>query len=111
MFFGSWAYWGSTMNEAYMPAPSRNAARLVVHTPRIRIIVMSISGSRLRISFVTHSAQNTSPMANTPSVLGEPQPQTVVCAMAISTADMPMLIRTAETQLTVAFDRTGDSGM
>ena len=33
------------MNEAYMPAPSRKAVRLVVHTPRIRIIVMSISGS------------------------------------------------------------------
>ena len=50
VLLGSCANCGKTMNDAYMPAPSRNAARLVVHTPRIRIIVMSISGLRLRIS-------------------------------------------------------------
>ena len=32
------------MNDEYSPPPIRNAARFVVHTPRIRIIVMSTSG-------------------------------------------------------------------
>ena len=40
-----------------MPAPSRNAVRFVVQTPRIRIIVMSISGDALRTSTATHAQQ------------------------------------------------------
>ena len=40
-----------------MPAPSRNAVRFVVHTPRIRIIVMSIRGDALRSSTATHAQQ------------------------------------------------------
>src|SRR5437588_11670605 len=63
VLLGSCANWGNTTNDEYMPAPSRNAARLVVHTPRIRIIVMSTSGMRLRTSTAIHSAQNPNPMA------------------------------------------------
>ncbi len=41
---GSCTNCGITMNDEYIPAPSRNAARFVVHTPRTRIISMSTSG-------------------------------------------------------------------
>src|ERR1039458_4951595 len=99
------------MNDAYMPAPSRNAARLVVQTPRIRIIVMSTSGSRLRTSTAIHSDENTRPIANRAIVLVPPHPQTVVCAIAIRTQQMPRLINTAATQLTLPGERTGDSGI
>jgi hypothetical protein len=111
VYLGSWAMSGNTMNEQYMPAPSRNAARFVVHTPRIRIIVMSISGWRLRTSTSTHRPQTAIPAASSPSVFGEPQPQTVVCAIATSTMQSPRLISAAATQLTVPGARIGDSGM
>src|SRR5436305_1029400 len=78
VLLGSCANSGKTMNDEYMPAPSRNAARFVVHTPRMRIIVMSTSGSRLRTSTATQIAPTTSPNASNASVLAEPQPQTVV---------------------------------
>src|ERR1700727_75894 len=99
------------MNDAYIPAPSRNAARLVVHTPRIRIIAMSIRGSRLRSSTATHAAHTAKPAARSPNVLGSPHPHTVVCAIAISRADIPALISAAAVQFTWAGERTGDSGM
>ena len=99
------------MNDEYRPAPSRNAARFVVHTPRIRIIFMSTSGTRLRSSTVTQSAQNSSPNPNMPSVFGEPHPHTVVWAIAISTPQMPTVINAAASQLTRPGERTGDSGM
>src|SRR5271167_3230465 len=78
VLFGSCANCGKTMNDAYMPAPSRNAARFVVHTPRIRIIVISISGLRLRTSTAIHAPETSSPSRIIPSVLGEPQPHVVV---------------------------------
>ena len=49
------------MNDAYMPPPIRKAARLVVQTPRIRIIVMSTSGFSLRVSIVIQSAITITP--------------------------------------------------
>src|SRR6516164_9885892 len=98
------------MNEAYIPAPSRNATRFVVHTPRIRIIVMSISGSLLWTSTQIHAAITTAPVANRAIVLDPPHPQTVVWAIAISTQEMPMLMSAAAGQLTRPGVRTGDSG-
>ncbi len=102
---------GKMMKDEYIPAPSRNAARLVVHTPRIRIIVMSTSGSVLRTSIRIHPAQTTSPIASRISVLAPPHPQTVVCAIAISTSDMPSDITPAATQFTLPGALIGDSGM
>ena len=99
------------MNDAYIPAPSRNAARFVVHTPRIRIIVMSISGSLLRTSTAIQATETARPTASRPSVFGEPQPQVVVSLIASSTIEMPIVIRAAASQLTRPGTRTGDSGM
>ena len=93
-----------------MPAPSRNAVRFVVQTPRIRIIVMSISGSALRASTAIQPQQTSRPAPSRPSVLGEPQPQLVVSLIASSTAVMPVLISTAAVQLIRPGTRTGDSG-
>ena len=111
MLVGSWAICGSTMNEEYMPAPSRNAAALVVHTPRIRIMFMSISGLSLRVSTNTHSAEIARPTAIIPRVFGDPQPHVVVSLIASSTVDMPAVIRAAASQLIRPGVLTGDSGM
>src|ERR1700749_5006239 len=62
------------MNDAYMPAPSRNAARFVVHTPRTRISAMSTSGSRLRTSTAIQAMHTATPTANRPMVLAPPPP-------------------------------------
>ena len=78
VLFASCANSGKMMNDEYIPAPSRNAVRLVVHTPRIRIIDMSISGSRLCTSTYIQAAMIRKPKSNSASVLGEPQPQVVV---------------------------------
>src|SRR5947207_13711389 len=68
VLLGSCANCGKTTNDEYSPAPSRNAATLVVQTPRIRIIAMSTSGSRLRTSTATQAAQTSNPNANSPMV-------------------------------------------
>jgi hypothetical protein len=100
-----------TMNDAYIPAPSRNADALVVHTPRIRIIVMSTSGLRLRTSTAIQATETVTPTAIRPSVLPDPQPHVVVSEIAINTIDMPAVISAAASQLTRPGSFTGDSGM
>ena len=107
---GSWANCGKTRNEAYMPAPSRNATRLVVHTPRMRIIAMSMSGSSLCSSTMIQAAVVARPKASSPIVLGEPQPQVIVSEIAMSTQQKPTDMRAAASQLTRPGTRTGDSG-
>ena len=97
---GSWASCGSSRNHAYSPAPTRKAARLAVHTPRTRIIVMSMSGLLLCSSTSIHTLQAARPNARSTSVFGPVQPQVVVWAIAISTADRPALIRAAAVQFT-----------
>ena len=108
---GSCANCGKTRNDAYIPAPSRNATRLVVQTPRMRIIAMSISGSSLWTSTHTQAAQPSSPIARSPRVLGEPQPQVIVSEIAIRTQMNPPDISAAASQLTRPGTLTGDSGM
>ena len=93
-----------------MPAPRRNAVRLVVHTPRIRIMVMSISGSRLRVSTATQPRHTITPAASRPSVRGEPQPHVVVSPIATRTPEIPRLISATAGQLMRPRTRTGDSG-
>ena len=100
------------MNDAYMPAPSRNAARLVVHTPRMRIIVMSISGLlAAHLDRDPDARDDEARRASRPSVFGEPQPQVVVSLTATSTVEMPIVISAAASQLMRPGTRTGDSGM
>ena len=82
----------------------------MVHTPRRRIIPMSISGSRLRSSTATHTAQMISPTASRESVRAEPQPQVVVSETASSASEMPIAIRPPATQLIRPGARIGDSG-
>src|SRR5204863_5774480 len=91
-------------------APGRKANGLVLQTPRIPIMVMSVSGSALRSSTSTQSAQTARPAASNPIVLGDPHPQVVVSEMAISTITMPADINAAASQLTRPGTRTGDSG-
>jgi hypothetical protein len=108
---GSCANCGMTMNDAYIPPPRRNATRFVVHTPRMRIIDMSISGSRLRTSTATHAVHTARPMAKSTIVFVPPQPQTDVWAIAIRMQQIPVLINAAASQFTWPGERTGDSGM
>src|SRR3954451_19591581 len=98
------------MNDAYMPAPSRNADRFAVHTARTRISVMSISGCALRDSTSTHATQIRSPTARTTSVFADPQPHVDASLTAIRTSVIPTLIRAAGSQLIRPGTRTGDSG-
>src|ERR1700736_1218409 len=99
------------MNDEYIPPPSRNAARFVVHTPRMRIIVMSIRGWRLRTSVTIQAPQITIPTENSPTVLTEVQPHLFASEIAISTQHIATLINVAASQLTFPGTRTGDSGM
>src|SRR4051812_20650709 len=98
------------MNDEYIPKPSMNATVLVVHTPRMRIIRMSTSGSVLLRSRATHEKSTTTPTPNSPSVRGESQPQPDAFVTASSTAVSPADISAAEPQLTRPGTRTGDSG-
>ena len=91
---------GEQQEERVQPPPSRKAARLTVHTPRTRIRAMSTSGLLLRSSTMIHTAQTARPAASRPRVRALVQPQTEVCAIAISTQHMPVLISAAATQLT-----------
>ena len=107
---GSCANCGRIRNEAYIPAPSRNATRFVVQTPRIRIIAMSINGSRECSSTITQAAVIASPSASRAIVLADNHPQLVVSEIAISTQLKPAVISAAASQLTLPGRRTGDSG-
>src|SRR4051794_25300579 len=107
---GSWTNCGIRMNDEYIPTPTRNATTLVVHTPWMRIIRMSTSGSGDWSSSRTHAASTTSPIAMPPSVLPEPQPQVVVSLIEISTITSPADIRNAARQLTWPGVLIGDSG-
>jgi hypothetical protein len=98
------------MNEEYIPTPTRKATRLVVQTPRRRIILISTSGSRARVSTTTHAVSRTTPRTMSASVFGEVQPQVVVSLVAIRTAVSPSDIRIAARLFTCPGTLTGDSG-
>ena len=99
------------MNDAYIPAPSRNADAFVVHTPRIRIIVMSISGFLLRTSTAIQSDRDRDPTASRPSVFGDPQPHVVVSRSRSARSRCQLVISAAASQLMRPGSFTGDSGM
>ena len=70
-----WTNWGIRMNALYMPKPSRSAAAFVVQTPLNRIILMSTSGCRERLSALTQAAADTADATTRPMVFPDPQPQ------------------------------------
>ncbi len=76
----------------------------------MRIIAMSMSGSRLRTSTTIHTTQTRRPAASRTRVFVEPHPQVVVSLIAIRTRLTPTLINPAATQLMRPGTRTGDSG-
>ena len=83
---------------------------MVVQTPRTRIIVMSISGLSLRTSTRIQARMKRTPTRVRPNVFAETQPQVVVSLIASSTAERPIVISAAASQLTRPGVRTGDSG-
>ena len=72
---------------------------------------MSTSGFALRTSTAIQATETAMPTASRPSVFVDPQPHVVVWLIAISTIDMPIVIRTAASQLMRPGSFTGDSGM
>jgi len=70
----SCANWGMRMKAEYKPAPIRNAAVFVVHTPRTRIIFMSTNGLELRVSTAT-TIRTRAVRREQPSVFGDPTPR------------------------------------
>ena len=82
----------------------------MVQTPRSRIIRMSTSGCRERVSTHTQNASRTAPAAMHPSVFADSQCHELVWLTATRTSTSPALIRIAASQLTWPGTRTGDSG-
>jgi hypothetical protein len=107
---GSSTNWGMIAIEPYIPIPSRKAARLVVQTPRMRIMCMSTSGSLQRSSLMIQSSTIPAPAATSPSVLTEPQPHVVAWLTPTSRAESPTVIRVAPSQLIRPGVLIGDSG-
>src|SRR3954471_19022434 len=110
VLLGSWTNCGMRMNDEYIPTPTRNATRLVVHTPWMRIIRMSTSGSGELTSSRIQKPSTTMPTAIPVRVLPEPQPQVLVSLIEISTITRPADISAAAFQLMCPGDLIGDSG-
>ena len=102
--------WGRNPNDANMPNPTNAATRLVVQTPRSRIICMSIIGTGTRVSTVTHATATSAATANRPRTLGEPQPHEFPSLSASSRATSQTESSTAGTTGRRPGVRTGDSG-
>src|SRR4051794_22113531 len=107
---GSWTNCGIRMNDEYIPTPTRNATTLVVHTPWMRIIRMSTSGSGELTSSRIQKPRTSRPRAMPVSVLPEPQPHVVVLVIEIRTITRPADISAAAVQLMWPGDLIGDSG-
>jgi hypothetical protein len=108
---GVWTNCGMSTNELYIPNPSRNPARLVVQTPRMRIIPMSTSGLGDLVSVQIHTTATTTPTAMSPSVRADSQPQLGASLIATSRHTSQSERSAAPVQSTVPGARTGDSGM
>ena len=93
-----------------MPTPSRNAARLVVHTPARAIIRMSTSGSSLESSRRTHPVSSAAPAPSRPSMRAEVSVHTLASLTATSSAARPAIISTAARRSIRPGVRTGDGG-
>lgn len=110
MLRGSCTNWGSRTKEEYIPTPTSTATRFVVQTPRIRIILMSTSGSFAPSSVLTQATRLRTPSAIRPSVLADPQPHALVWLTATSTRTRPVDISAAARQLMWPGSLTGEGG-
>src|SRR4051794_3223960 len=99
----------STKDEN-IPAPSRTAARLTVHTPRRPIISMSTSGLDDARSLRTQAAVKSAAATISPSTRVEPQPHAEPSLTASNRQTSHADSRTAPDQLTAPDVLTGDSG-
>ena len=110
LLLGSSISCGITAIDAYIPTPSRNAARFVVQTARVAIIRMSTSGWRERSSRPTQAATTAAAPANSPTVLVEPQPHVLASLTDTSRPARPIAISAAEPQLMFAEPCAGERG-
>ena len=108
--FGSSTNSGTRMNDEYIPKPKTSAARFVVQTARIRIIRMSTSAARLRVSTQTHATASTAATANRPSTRAEVQPHDSPSLTGRSSATSQPARSAAPVQSSRPGERTGDSG-
>src|SRR3954465_6626814 len=95
---------------AYIATPKSSPTRFVVHTPRTRIIRMSISGCSARDSAHTHTTASTTATASSTSTFGEPQPQFGASLTPTSSQTSHTESRNAVIQFTEPAARAGDSG-
>src|SRR5699024_6945762 len=102
---------GTHANGAYIPTPTSNATRFVVHTPGRRIMCMSISGTRARRSDTTQTPISTTPPVSSPITTGELQPQACPWLRASKIATSQPDNHTAGKKLMRPGVRTGDSGI
>ena len=93
-----------------MPKPTQPATTLEVHTPRRRIMCMSIIGTGTRSSTATHAAASTTATANRPRIRADVQPHWLPSLSAISSATSHPASRRAGPTGRRAGVRTGDSG-
>jgi hypothetical protein len=107
---GVWRNAGRNAKLAYIPKPMSSATRFVVHTPRIRIMPMSISGCADRASRRIHTAATSSAKPNRPRVAGEVHPHAGARVTPSSRATSQLVSSAAATQLTRPPARTVDSG-
>src|SRR5215218_5396074 len=107
---GVWTSCGVRMNEPNIPKPTSIAVRLVVHTPRRRIIRMSTSGWSTRVSHQAQTTSTTAAPSIRPTVRAESQPQLLPSLTASSSAASPVESSPAPAQSIFAGARTGDSG-
>ena len=98
-------------NALYMPKPSSSAAAFVVQTAGSRIIFMSTSGCRERLSALTHAAASRAAMTKRPSVFVDPQCHVGPSLTATSNATSQAESSAPPSQWMLPGARLVDSGM
>src|SRR2546430_1372070 len=101
---------GTSTNAEYIPNPSTSAARLVVQTPRSRIMRISTRGARLRDSAQNQTGNRIAAIAKRPSVRAEVQPQLEPSLTGTSKATSQPDSSTAPVGSIRPRVRTGDPG-
>nr|WP_262414573.1 hypothetical protein [Streptomyces sp. ST1015] len=107
---GVWTKPGRKDQIAYMPAPNRRAARLVVHTAGSRMILRSMRGLAARDSAYSQAAARTAARPRSPRTRAEPQPQVPAWLSGSRSATSHPDRSTAPSQLTFPDALLGDSG-
>ena len=108
---GVWRNWGRKPKVAKVANPTKPATRLVLQTPRRRIISMSIIGTGTRSSVRTQITTSRPERASRPRVRPEAQPQSLPSLRAMSRAISQPASSTAGVTGSRAGVRTGEEGM